>query len=194
MNEAVTQWALSLHGNGFVDQLMVFFSKLGKGGFIFWLIVLAAALYYYLRKKEKRKAVLTLGFFVALGITFVLVDFILKPIAKESRPFTKFPEIITFMNAHNYKVPDDYSFPSGHAAAAFLAVAYLMMIDKKSLWITLPLALIIAFSRIYIGAHYLGDVLFGAGIGLMLGVLLYFPAKFIASKLIKNPENVSHAA
>ncbi len=45
-----------------------------------------------------------------------------------------------------------------------------MFIDKKSLFITIPLSILISFSRIYIGAHYIGDVLVGMSIGLAIGI------------------------
>ena len=171
---------------------MFFFSKIGKGGFIFWLIVIGFAIYYII-KKDYKKAILTCSYFVALGVTFVLVDFIIKPLVKESRPLVQYEEIIGYMINHDYKVPDDYSFPSGHSAAAFLAVSYLMFISRKSLFVTLPLAILISFSRVFIGAHYLGDVLAGGAIGLALGVGLYFVAKVILDKLFKLREN-NHAS
>ena len=48
------------------------------------------------------------------------------------------------------------SFPSVHAALAFtLAVAFL---NKPSYWYNLAFALIVAFTRIYLGVHLLGDI------------------------------------
>jgi membrane-associated phospholipid phosphatase len=61
------------------------------------------------------------------------------------------------------------SFPSGHAATGFMLLAILILFEKKKLWIkNLSLTLIIfwgillAFSRVVIGAHYASDVLFGS--------------------------------
>jgi len=61
------------------------------------------------------------------------------------------------------------SFPSGHAATGFMLLAILILLEKKKLWIkNLALVVIIlwgillAFSRVVIGAHYSSDVLFGS--------------------------------
>ncbi len=61
------------------------------------------------------------------------------------------------------------SFPSGHAATGFMLLAILILLEKKKMWMKkLSLTLIIfwgillAFSRVVIGAHYASDVLFGS--------------------------------
>ena len=188
MNSNVTQWALSLHDNVLLNKIMFFFSLLGKGGFIFWLLALAYALFYFFKKKDKKLFLLSLGFFVALGITFLLIDYCIKPIVKESRPFVEFPEILTYFEKYNYTVPKDYSFPSGHSTAAFLALSYFMFIDKKSLFYTIPFAILISFSRVFIGAHYLSDVLAGMAIGLVLGIAFNFVFKLIIDKIYRSKE------
>ena len=65
-----------------------------------------------------------------------------------------------------------------------------MFIDKKSLFITIPLSILISFSRIYIGAHYIGDVLVGKSIGLAIGICFYFALKLIIDKIYKDKEVV----
>jgi len=60
------------------------------------------------------------------------------------------------------------SFPSGHAASTFGLVSFLSGEFPKLetlLWIV---AIIVAFSRIYVGAHFPADVLFGAGLGYLV--------------------------
>lgn len=73
------------------------------------------------------------------------------------RPFDTYTQIIPLITR-----PKDYSFPSGHTCASFaVALVCLRMLPGK--WGILPVVLagMIAFSRLYLGVHYPGDVLAG---------------------------------
>jgi membrane-associated phospholipid phosphatase len=64
--------------------------------------------------------------------------------------------------------PGRYSFPSGHSIAAF-AVAVSIGMFYPSLTASLPsAAVLIAASRIILGMHFLGDVIVGSSIGIVL--------------------------
>ena len=66
----------------------------------------------------------------------------------------------------------DYSFPSGHTAASFASVTALYLAGEKKLWKpALVLAVLIAFSRLYLYVHYPTDVLGGLILGLIAGYL-----------------------
>ncbi len=54
-----------------------------------------------------------------------------------------------------------YGFPSSHAANAAAIAVVLAFLRRRTLWATVPLALLIGYSRIYTGNHYPGDVLAG---------------------------------
>ncbi len=66
------------------------------------------------------------------------------------------------------------SFPSGHSLTAFAFAALIIFLSRRA-WLTaivaLPLAILIAFSRIAVGAHWPADVLAGAGLGWLCGAL-----------------------
>lgn len=68
----------------------------------------------------------------------------------------------------------NYSFPSAHAALAFCLFAFFKNDKNLKHW-ALAIAVVIAFSRIYISAHYLSDVVAGALIGYIIGS--YFAGK-----------------
>ncbi len=65
-----------------------------------------------------------------------------------------------------------YSFPSGHSGSAIALAAYLgkeVPSLKRTVWI---FALLVVFSRVYVGAHFPGDVIFGAGLGYLVALLI----------------------
>lgn len=59
------------------------------------------------------------------------------------------------------------SMPSGHTAASFAGLVTIGMLLPKVKWLTWALAIIIGVSRVYVGAHWVGDVIFGAFIGML---------------------------
>jgi len=59
------------------------------------------------------------------------------------------------------------SMPSGHTAASFAGLVMIGMLFPKIKWATWGMAIIIAVSRVYIGAHWVGDVILGAFIGMI---------------------------
>lgn len=69
--------------------------------------------------------------------------------------------------------PDAFSFPSGHTAVAFAAALALAGEGSGLGWLFLGLAVGIALSRIYLGAHYPLDVAAGALLGLAVGVAVH---------------------
>ena len=55
--------------------------------------------------------------------------------------------------------------PSAHAANWFAMTMVLFLFYRRSLWVTLPLAFTVSFSRVYNGVHYPSDVLAGMILG-----------------------------
>lgn len=142
------------------DHLMVFFSTLGEAG-ILWI---ALALVLLVIPGTRR-----VGFMVAaaLLVDVILCNGILKPLIARTRPY----DIRTAVELI-VKKPWDYSFPSGHTAASFAAVTALICSGRRRLWIpSLVVALLIAFSRLYLYVHFPTDVLGGVIVGVLSGLL-----------------------
>jgi len=80
------------------------------------------------------------------------------------RPSATVPQADPLMGANGW------SFPSGHAATAFAGAVALTYVWRRGAPLFFLLAAAIAFSRVYVGVHYPGDVLGGAVLGTAVGL------------------------
>ncbi len=121
----------------------------------FCVFVIMTLLFLWYKRKRGWIAPLWLSLFVSLGITFFLKLIIMRP-----RPEVALASYNTF------------SFPSGHAAAVFSTLAILDREFPRFKWVWILFALLVAFSRLYLGVHYLTDVVVGALIGYSVSLLI----------------------
>jgi undecaprenyl-diphosphatase len=73
--------------------------------------------------------------------------------------------------------PDGWSFPSGHTAAAFSGAWVASTVWPRRAPLFFGLAATVGFSRIYVGAHYPGDVLAGATLGMVIAEAIRRPIR-----------------
>jgi undecaprenyl-diphosphatase len=145
-----------LRGRPVADRLFYGASAVGDHGLI-WLILCAARA---LRGKEDRRYALRAA--VGVGIESVLVNLVIKSIFGRRRPV----EVGT--RPLPLRRPLTSSFPSGHATSAFCA-ATLLSEDDPLGPLYYGVALVVAWSRVYVRIHHASDVLAGIGVGVLLG-------------------------
>lgn len=140
-----------------LDALMPLITHLGSGGAV-WLLAAAVLL---LSKKYRRWGLALLG---ALAAGVLVGNLALKPLAARARPcWLEAAELLIAM-------PTDYSFPSGHTLSSAIAATVLTAADRRFGWAAIPLAAVIAVSRLYLFVHFPSDVLAGAVLGVGIGL------------------------
>lgn len=152
--------------NRFFDEIMPPITALGEYS-IFWLVL---GFILIISKKYRKVGILTV---LTVLLTIIIDGAIIKNIVQRPRPFLQ----VTTINMLITK-PLDYSFPSVHTAAAVAACLILFKTIKKYSIPFIFLAMLIAFSRLYLFVHYPSDVFGGFILGLVSSkIVLYFSEK-----------------
>ncbi len=74
-------------------------------------------------------------------------------------------------------LPSSPSFPSGHATTTFAAAAAVAVLMPRLRWPAFALALLVATSRVYLGVHFVLDVIVGAVLGTLIGLAVALVAR-----------------
>ena len=161
----------------FLDKTMPIVTLFGDGG-VFWIGI--AVLLLFLAKY--RKTGFSMGMALVLGL--VVCNITLKPLVARIRPYDfqlqEFGREITLLISAQH----DFSFPSGHTIASFEACTVLLLHDKRMGIPATVLAILIAFSRLYLYVHYPTDVLVSLVLGIAFGLLGSFLVNLIYKKWV----------
>lgn len=143
------------------DAVLGFYTTLGNAGLLF--IALALLMLCW---KSTRKAGFTA--LLALAVGAICTNLILKNLVCRPRPWLDVAGLLPLVTEN-----DPNSFPSGHTTAAFAFACALWRTAPKAWmkWTALAAAVLMGFSRLYVGVHYPTDVLTGVLIGLLAGWL-----------------------
>ena len=191
LDGALTLAARRLPGD--VRVIFVQITKLGDSLYIFVLSALGIVIPLLMRGKPgvNRACDSALAYLAARSFYIFtvaafsgIVSQVLKRIIGRARPrmYDQFGEFHFVIPGF----PSVYaSFPSGHAITAFACAVALGYFLPRLRWALLTLAILVAISRVVVGAHYASDVIAGAAIGWLSAVLVRraFAARGIAFRL-----------
>ena len=154
-------------------------------GKMIWAPMYVTIVYILYSNLDKRTATL---FSVAIILSIALADVtcarLLRPLAERLRPANLDNPISGMVHiVDNYR-GGVYGFPSCHAANSFgLATILSLIVRRRMLAVFIFLwATVNAYSRVYLGVHYIGDLLVGAIIGALIALVIYWLAQSIARR------------
>ena len=169
---------IAQHQNQVVRKAMLNVSRFGDWPehFVLGLILAGAA---WLRGSKKWIRIF-LSMLIALAIAGV-VGHGIKIATGRARPSVRTEE--TWNRSHFSS--KYHAFPSGHVAASMAFFGVLFFASRRIGLIWLPIPIVIGFSRMYVTAHYLSDVVYAAVLGILSALLV---AHFLF-RPIRNPRS-----
>ena len=142
-----------------LNKIMITASRAGNAG----IVLLAVCLPFLINSNWRATGA---NFVFGLAWAHLMGEIIIKHIVKRVRPCHTLDDDEQLIDR-----PRFYSFPSGHTTASFAMVGVALMRCKVITFMPiLMLAMLIAFSRIYLRVHYLTDVIAGMILGLTCGI------------------------
>ena len=179
----ILNWIQQNTQSTFLDFIMPFITILGDAG-IFW--IACAVILMFIPKY--RKAGFSMGLALIFGV--VVCNMILKPLVGRIRPYNYNLDVLKLQwqdfLVHGkllVETPHDFSFPSGHTIASFEASVALYKNDKRLGIPALILAVLIAFSRMYLYVHYPTDVIASVILGTIFALIANLIVHSIFTKL-----------
>ena len=164
-------WINQGQRNPFFDQVMPYITEFNH--WKYWMLLLALALFAFGGKKLRLTLLMT-GLLV--GLLDYSNSFFFKHLFARPRPCNVLAQVHTF-----WPCPRSFSFPSNHAANIFGAACFLSLNYRKWSLLLLPTALVVGYSRVYVGEHYPFDILAGALLG-AFGAALFISLQTIIEK------------
>jgi undecaprenyl-diphosphatase len=160
------------------------FSDVEKASIPF-MVAVTVALWLFARPGGARKWKFAAGSALAAAGVALLANRVISTIWHRDRPY----------QTHHFTDPwsssRDASFPSDHASASFAIAFAVLMFDRLAGSLFLVAAAIIGIGRVFIGAHYLTDVLAGVVVGFAAAVVVVKLARPVIGILVRIVERVT---
>lgn len=150
-----------------------------------WSLLIVMLLFIIFKNNKVKDALLIL---LTIGLLIFVADRlcsgIVKPTVARWRP-TQDPHLMYLIDTVRGYRGGRFGFFSGHACNTFCMATFLAFLfrSRPMTFLLYFWAATTTFTRLYLGVHYLGDVVVGLSVGLLLGSLFYFLYRRVADKL-----------
>ncbi|HCX99044.1 MAG TPA: phosphatase PAP2 family protein [Bacteroidales bacterium] len=166
-----TQIFLLLNGlnSPFFDPIMIFFSSK-----LTWLPLYLLIIFYMYKRFGWRLIWPLIGILLVVVLADQTSVRLFKNIFERLRPCHN-PDIMDMVHLAANRCGGKFGFISSHAANTFGVATFLALLFKRR-WFTLWIivwAIVVSYSRIYLGVHYPGDVLVGGLVGSLCGYAVW---------------------
>lgn len=155
-----------LHAD-WLDPVMIFIS-----GKLSWTPFYLVLLYLIVKNYKKQSILIIIGIILLIVCSDQISSSVFKPLFERPRPCHNeaIKDLVYLPNGH---CGGAYGFISSHACNVFALAVFITHILKRYYpkigWVMFIWAAMVAYSRIYMGVHYPGDVLVGAAVGAVIG-------------------------
>jgi undecaprenyl-diphosphatase len=173
------------HHTPFFDEFFFITSFVGSG----WIVIPAFLVIILWRTPKNKRAFIVLVAAAALSLN-ALCNSVVKQVVGRPRPSSYFRSqraSLSIEEQRTYGVHvvgqklNDHSFPSGHTNTIFAVATLLVLAFGRNAWPAYIFALMVAYSRVYVGAHFPLDTLAGALLGIVIGLAVWRVAAAVQS-------------
>jgi undecaprenyl-diphosphatase len=139
-----------------------------------WIPMYLIILWYLFRRTRRLVLVIFLFLVTSIVVSDQLSNILFKDMFQRLRPCHE-PTLTGLVHIVREKCGGLYGFVSSHASNSFnFAIFSLLIIRRRGYTIfILTWAVMIGYTRVYLGVHYPGDVIVGAAFGALIGYLFY---------------------
>ena len=151
----------------------------------YWVIPILCLIIYLLFFGQKKGKIVLFLLIISLGINDYICASIIKPTIARLRPSHEFLEYVNLLVPKGGK----WSMPSNHASNMFVLATIISNFYSKTKAGIFLIAILVSFSRVYVGVHYPMDVIVGASIGTIIATIIISLWSFLKLNQLKKDKD-----
>lgn len=170
----------------FLDRVMWLYS-----GFYIWIPFIVFFCFMLIYKKTWKEWLPVLGFILLVStLCIIFSSLITKPLFARPRPIFH-PSFMEDVRTLYESILEQYGFVSGHSAVTFGIAMFTSLLYRNSIYtcVVFTWSLLMAYSRIYLGVHFISDIVAGGLSGVIIGYLIFLLYNHLRKSKIKEGEN-----